>query len=153
MWEKSNADASDQSKREERGGWIVSTDDGGYKLVEFDEVQSGVEYTPLGIRNGSFGNRPSGTVATLHTHSFERGETIDDAEVISQFLEADPEYDPSDYEISKLAETGAVSYPSEPSESDSASSEDLQAYLIDRDTVYSYDGVHKIEGATDRCGY
>ncbi len=152
LWKKSNPNVSDQSKREERGGWIVSTD-GGYKLVEFHEAESDITYTPVGVRGIDTENRPSGTIATFHTHPFDLNETIKDAEVIKQLMEASEEYDPSNYDISELAETGAVSYPGEPSELDFASSEDFQGYLIDGGTVYSYDGVEKIEGAIDRCGY
>jgi len=152
LWKKSNPNASDQSQREERGGWIVSTD-GGYDLVEFHEVENDITYTPIGIKGIDSENRPSGTVATFHTHPFEPGETIKDAEVIRQLMEASDNYDPSNYDISKLAETGAVSYPSEPSVNDFRSAKNFQGYLIDGGTVYSYDGINKIEGAIDRCGY
>lgn len=152
LWKKSNADAADQSKREERGGWIVSTD-GGYKLVEFHEAESDIVYTPIGIRGIDTDNRPSGTRASFHTHPFTPNEPITDTTVVRQMLEADDEYDPSDYDLSRLAEAGAIDYPSEPSENDFASSENFQGYLIDGGKVYSYDGVKKIEGAVDRCGY
>ena len=149
LWEKSNADASDQSKREERGGWIVSTDDGGYKLVEFDEVQSGVEYTPLGIRNISPGARPSGTVATLHTQPFEPGEIITDTEVIQQYLDENNLNDQYD------AESVTANYPSEPSEKDfeTAASINMKGYAIDGSNVYSYDDVNGVDTAVGRCGY
>lgn len=148
LWKKSNADAADQSKREERGGWIVSTDDG-YKLVEFGEVQSGVEYTPIGIRNVSPGARPSGTVATFHTQPFEPDEIITDTEVIQQFL------DENNLNNKYDAESVTATYPSEVTEEDFATSNslDMKGYVIDGSSVYSYNDVNGVDTAVSRCGY
>ena len=40
LWELSNPNDNDQSNRQERGGWIVRSDDGSYDVVAFDEVAS-----------------------------------------------------------------------------------------------------------------
>jgi len=152
LWEKSNASAADQSKREERGGWVVSNESG-YEIVEFHEAESGINYTPIEIEGVTIGNRPSGTIASFHTHPFEPGEAIKDTVVIRQWMEEDEDYEISDYDLGRLAETGAVDYPSKPSDGDFISSEDLQGYLVDGERVYSYDGVNEIESFIDRCGY
>ena len=168
LWKKSNADASDQSEREERGGWIVQEDDGSYGLVEFHEVQSDVKYTPIGVRNVSTGARPSGTVGTLHPHPFEAEETITDAEVVGQYL-IETDRDPTSYDIEKIANPSVgqvLQYPTQPSPGDFASAADtrLRGYLIDGSGVFSFSGydangngqLEESEGSLDsyrRCGY
>jgi hypothetical protein len=148
LWKKSNADAADQSKREERGGWIVSTDDG-YKLVEFHEAEDDITYTPLGVEGVTTGNRPSGTVATFHTQPFEPGEAITDTDVIQQYLDENDLNDQYD------AESITPKYPSKPSKGDfgAANTLNMKGYLTDGSTVYSYDDVRGVDTAVGRCGY
>ncbi len=159
LWQKSNADASDQSQREERGGWIVQQDDGSYDLVEYHEVENDITYTPIGIRGISTGARPSGTVATFHTQPFMPAEIITDTEVIEQYLTKkgiDP--DNYDYDLEELADPYAgkiFRYPSEPSETDFGAADTLsmKGYLIDKSILYSYDYVNGVDTEISRCGY
>jgi len=149
LWQKSNADADDQSQREERGGWIVQNDDESYDLVEFHEVQSGIEYTPLEVKGPDASKRPSGTVATFHVHPFEPYEVITDTEVIQQYL------DMRDFNDQYDAESVDAKYPSGPSERDfeAAASLSMKGYLIDGSNVYSYDAVNGVDTEVSRCGY
>jgi len=148
LWKKSNADATDQSQREERGGWIVSTDDG-YQLVEFHEVENDIVYSPINISGVSTGNRPSGTVGVLHTQPFSDGETITSPEIIEQYGVQNPE---------EAAAQGSYSYPSEPSPDDFQSVQDagLRGYLTDGSDIYSFsqfgDGQRNMS-TYERCGY
>jgi len=148
LWKKSNPNVSDQSKREERGGWVVSTD-GGYKVVEFHEVENDIIYTPLGIEGVTTGNRPSGTVATFHTQPFGPGEAITDTDVIQQYL------DERDLNDQYNAESITPKYPSKPSNGDfgAANTLNMKGYLIDESTVYSYDDVRGVGTSVGRCGY
>jgi hypothetical protein len=142
LWALSNPNDEDQSNRQERGGWIVRSDDGSYRVVSYDEVSSDVVYTPLNTKGVSTADRPSGTVATIHTHPFSPREVITDTSVVRQFIELRG-LPIADFDIDEIANPNAgdiLRYPSEPSPKDWDRSTDvrMRGYILDRSNILGY---------------